>query len=102
MVCDVPHCLLIVFRRLIYLLYLTPYVFWRHSHLTPCSKNADHHRLLSNIPKTLLKIYKDKTVLDFQLERLSKVLDLKDVIIVVGFKKEMIMKSCPELNYVVN
>ena len=59
-------------------------------------------RLGQNIPKALLKIFQNKTILDFQLERISKKIGIKNIIIVVGYKKEEIISRYDGLCFVEN
>ena len=59
-------------------------------------------RLGTEIPKPLVKIHNEKTILDFQLDALSKVIGIENVIVVVGYKKELIMKKFPNLTFVYN
>ncbi|OSS41421.1 UDP-N-acetylglucosamine pyrophosphorylase related protein [Desulfurella amilsii] len=58
-------------------------------------------RLENSIPKTLTKIH-NKSILEKQIENITKYISINDIIIVVGFKKEMIMESFPELLFVYN
>ena len=55
-----------------------------------------------NIPKPLTQLNNGKSILGLQLEHLSGVMSLDDVIVVVGFHKEMIMEAFPDLSYVYN
>lgn len=59
-------------------------------------------RLGSSIPKPLTSLVNDKTIMDFQVERLSKIVGVKNIIVVVGYKKEMIMEEFPRLSFVYN
>lgn len=59
-------------------------------------------RLRENLPKAMVYIDEDRTILDQQLENLKKIVELEDIIIVVGFKKELIMEKHPDLLYVYN
>ncbi len=59
-------------------------------------------RLGTLVPKPLSSLIDEKTILDFQIERLSKVLDIDNIIIVVGYKKEIIMEKSPQLMFVYN
>lgn len=54
------------------------------------------------LPKTLIPIKKDKTILDFQLENIKKFVDINNIFIVVGYKKEMIMERYPDLIFIYN
>lgn len=59
-------------------------------------------RLKENLPKAMVHIDEDRTILDQQLENLEKVVELEDIVIVVGFKKELIMEKHPNLSYIYN
>lgn len=59
-------------------------------------------RLGENLPKALVKIEEHKTILDQQLENLKKIVKLEDIVVVVGFKKDLIMKKHPDLSFVYN
>ena len=56
------------------------------------------------IPKALVNITDDYTILDLQLKNLRRKLniDYKDIIVVVGYRKELIMERWPELTFVTN
>lgn len=59
-------------------------------------------RLGTLIPKPLTSVVDEKTILDFQVEHLTKKLGPHNIFAVVGYKKEIIMESHPELTYVYN
>ena len=59
-------------------------------------------RLKENLPKAMVHIDEDRTILDQQLENLEKVVELEDIVIVVGFKKELIMEKHPDISYIYN
>ena len=59
-------------------------------------------RLGLSVPKALAKLTNDETILDYQVKKLSKFFPNENIYVVVGYKKEQIMKSHPELNYVYN
>ena len=59
-------------------------------------------RLGTNFPKPLCKITKGKTILDFQVEKLSKKIGFDNILITVGYKKELIMRRFPGLIFVYN
>lgn len=59
-------------------------------------------RLGGSIPKPLTNLVDGKTIMDFQIERLSKIVGAKNIIVVVGYKKEMIMGKFPQLSFVYN
>ena len=60
-------------------------------------------RLGKGIPKAMVNVIEDHTILDLQIENL-KLLDisLKDIILVVGYKKDLIIERYPELSFVYN
>ena len=59
-------------------------------------------RMGKNIPKPLTEITEHKTIMDFQIEKLLSKVSLKDIFVVVGYNKDMIMKKFPNLNYIFN
>lgn len=59
-------------------------------------------RLGQNIPKSMVKLNNDFTILDLQLEILKKNVKLEDIILVVGYKKHLIIERYPELSYIYN
>jgi choline kinase len=59
-------------------------------------------RLGTLIPKPLTSIVDEKTILDFQIENLTKSIGPNSILAVVGYKKEIIMEKHPELLYVYN
>ena len=59
-------------------------------------------RFGTHIPKTLSKITKEKTILDFQVEKLSRKIGFDNILVTVGDRKELIMKRIPGLNFVYN
>jgi len=59
-------------------------------------------RLGSLIPKPLTSLVNEKTILDFQVERLANLIGIHNIIVVVGYKKEIIMEKFPELMFVYN
>lgn len=54
------------------------------------------------IPKTLSQIVGNKTILDFQVEYLSKKIGRRNIVVVVGYKKEKIIEKYPDLDYFYN
>lgn len=58
-------------------------------------------RLGGTLPKSLIQIGEDTTILSNQVQALKK-LDVREIMVVVGFKKEVIMEYYPELVYVYN
>ena len=53
-------------------------------------------------PKCLTKLKTGETILERQINALSKYSDEKNITIVVGFKKELIIKEFPNCNFVYN
>jgi len=56
----------------------------------------------NHLPKALIPLKDGKTILDLQIENLSNFVSLKDILVVVGYKKELIQRAHPELIYVYN
>lgn len=59
-------------------------------------------RLGYNTPKALVKLNENTTVLDSQLIAITKYINISEVLIVTGFKKDLIMNKYPNLNYIEN
>ena len=59
-------------------------------------------RLGSLIPKPLTSIQDEKTIMDLQIDKLSKQKEIHNIFLVVGYKKEIIMEKFPELLFVYN
>ncbi len=59
-------------------------------------------RLKNNKPKALVTVAGEKTILDYQLEKLTKYIPEDNISIVVGYKKELIMEQHPELTFIYN
>lgn len=59
-------------------------------------------RLGQDIPKALVVVENNITILDIQLKNLTRYIKPSDVIGVVGFKKNLIMQNYPHLNYAEN
>jgi len=53
-------------------------------------------------PKPLTKLTTDETIMSRQVEYLSRIIGLDNIIVVVGFKKDLIMEAFPNLSYVYN
>ncbi len=60
------------------------------------------NRFASNLPKALNKGTNEKTILDLEIEKLSKRFGINNILVVVGYKKEHILKLFPTLNFVFN
>lgn len=59
-------------------------------------------RLRATEPKSLVKFRNGRSILDYQLEALTKFVPLQDIYMVVGFKKELIMESASSCTFVYN
>lgn len=59
-------------------------------------------RLGSLIPKPLTALKDEKTILDYQVEKLAETVGLHNIIMVVGYKHHVIMEKFPELIYIYN
>lgn len=59
-------------------------------------------RLGLNIPKSLVEIEENRTILDNQIENLIKYINIKDITLVVGYKKELLINKYKKLNCVFN
>ncbi len=59
-------------------------------------------RLKNNKPKALVTLEGGKTILDYQLERLTKYIPIDRIAVVVGYKKELVMEQHPELTFIYN
>ena len=59
-------------------------------------------RLGSLIPKPLTSLVDEKTILDYQIEKLLKMPQVNNIYIVVGYKKEIIMEKFPDFLFVYN
>lgn len=59
-------------------------------------------RLGTLIPKPLTSLQDEKTIMDFQVQRLSDAVGADNVMAIVGYKKELVMEKFPELTFVYN
>lgn len=59
-------------------------------------------RLGLDLPKAMVEIDRGQTIIDYQVENLKPFFPVQNILVVVGFKKELITARHPELNYVVN
>lgn len=59
-------------------------------------------RLKAAVPKSLVRFSNGMCLLDYQLKALSQIVPMKDVMIVVGFKKELIMEAAPSCTFLYN
>ena len=60
------------------------------------------YRLKMALPKALAMVTNGKTILDYQVEKLAKYVSASNICVVVGYKKETIMETHPEVTYIVN
>ncbi|MEX0621759.1 MAG: phosphocholine cytidylyltransferase family protein [Candidatus Woykebacteria bacterium] len=59
-------------------------------------------RLKNNKPKALVELSTNKTILDYQVEKISKYIPVDNISVVVGYKKKLVEKAHPELKFVYN
>ena len=59
-------------------------------------------RLGRSHPKALTCLVDDKSIMSHQIEALSRYVDIEDIFVVVGYKKEMIIQKFPELSFLYN
>jgi len=59
-------------------------------------------RLGTLIPKPLTSLKDEKTILDYQIEALSELVGMHNIVIIVGYKKELIMEKVPDATFVYN
>jgi choline kinase len=59
-------------------------------------------RLGNPFPKPLTALENGKSIMQIQIDNLSSKFDLNNIMVVVGFKKELIMERFPELTYIYN
>ena len=59
-------------------------------------------RLGKNLPKAIIKLSEENDILACQLNSFNGIIDTENVIVVVGYKKELIIEQHPSLNYVFN
>ncbi len=59
-------------------------------------------RLKMNIPKAMVELDKGFTILDWQLGQLSRFFSLDNILLVVGYKKELLMERYHYLQFVYN
>lgn len=55
-----------------------------------------------NLPKPLTQLSNGKSILEFQIETLSKFISLKEINVVVGYHKEEIIQRFPAIHFVEN
>jgi len=59
-------------------------------------------RLGNPFPKPLTTLKNNKSIMQMQIENLSEVFDINDIVTVVGFKKDLIMERFPDVAYIYN
>lgn len=59
-------------------------------------------RLKNPFPKPLTPLYNGSSILRTQIENLKPYLDVNNIIIVIGFKKELLMEAASDLMFVYN
>jgi choline kinase len=59
-------------------------------------------RLGTLIPKPLTSLKDEKTILDYQVQTLEKIVGIDNIVIIVGYKKELIMEKVPDATFVYN
>lgn len=59
-------------------------------------------RLGQGIPKAMVEVRESLTILDMQIDNFSDIVGIDNILVVVGYKKEMIIEKHPELLYVYN
>ncbi len=59
-------------------------------------------RLGNTLPKPLTELKNGKSIMQMMIDNISAKYNIDDIIIVVGYKKELIMESFPGLSYIYN
>ena len=59
-------------------------------------------RLGHNIPKALVKLDSKTTILQSQINSLKKYVNISELIVVTGYKKELITQRYKDFNFAVN
>tara|TARA_Y100000766_G_scaffold121294_1_gene104180 strand:+ start:1603 stop:2283 length:681 start_codon:yes stop_codon:yes gene_type:complete len=59
-------------------------------------------RLGNTLPKPLTKLKNGKSIMQMMIENISSFYNINDIIVVVGYKKDLIMEAFPSLSYVYN
>ena len=59
-------------------------------------------RLGNPFPKPLTTLSNGKSIMQMQIDNLTAHFDVNDIYVVIGFKKDMIMESFPQLTYIYN
>jgi len=59
-------------------------------------------RLGLDLPKAMVAVDDRRAIIDYQVENLEPFIPAENILVVVGFKKELIVARHPELNYTFN
>lgn len=59
-------------------------------------------RLGLDLPKAMVRVDSERTIIDYQVENLKPFIPVENILVVVGFKKELIVGRHPELSYTFN
>jgi len=59
-------------------------------------------RLGNPFPKPLTKLQNGKSIMQLQIDNLTSYFSIDDISIIVGFKKDLIMESFPDVSYIYN
>jgi len=59
-------------------------------------------RLGNPFPKPLTRLRNGKSIMQMQVDNLTTYFSLDDIVIIVGFKKDLIMENFPDLSYIYN
>jgi len=59
-------------------------------------------RLGNPFPKPLTRLRNGKSIMQMQVDNLTTYFSLDDIIVIVGFKKDLIMENFPDLSYIYN
>lgn len=59
-------------------------------------------RLGNPFPKPLTPLKNGKTIMQQQVEKLTSYFSVDDITVIIGFKKDLIMESFPDLSYIYN
>lgn len=60
------------------------------------------NRLGKDLPKPLVRVWKEHTILDLQLHHLTRVSSINDIHVVVGFRRDLIAEIYPYLTFAYN
>jgi len=59
-------------------------------------------RLGNPFPKPLTRLHNGKSIMQMQVDNLTTYFSLDDIVVIVGFKKDLIMENFPDLSYIYN